>query len=387
MAKDRKPYSDALAALRQRFVQAGLYSAGVNLLMLVGPLYMLQIYDRVMSSGSVPTLLGLFCLVTVLYSFMALYEAMRARILSRAAYRLDADLGPMAFGQRLQGEPGADNPLHELGVLRGFMSGPAMRGLFDAPWLPIFLLAVFLIHPMLGWLTLAGACVVVLLALLNHRSSRAPLERAAGGDAEERQFLEQCRRGADVISALGMRQALTGRWQTLHDTALTEAQTGGERGDVFAAISKSFRLLLQSTLLTAGAYLALQQQISMGMIVGVSILAGRALAPIDQVIGQWRSIVRAHTAHTKLVETLRAPPAASSQDASLLKVDGALRLFGMVQGLAEKGHVHRGIVDRRVLDVAEPELEVLVAVLPRHARVRHRHPERSTPCRRRARRR
>lgn len=337
MSSEPSLYGRALGALRQSFWTAGLYSCGVNLLMLVGPLYMLQIYDRVMASGSVPTLLGLFCLVVVLYSFMALYDVMRARVLSRAAYRLDAMLGPVAFGQRLEGGNTADNPMHELGVLRSFLSGPAMRGLFDAPWLPIFLLAVFLIHPALGWLTLGGACVVVLLALANHLWSREPLERAAQGDGQERLFLEQCRRGSDAIAALGMRQALAQRWQGLHDAALVQAQTGGERGDVFSGVSKAFRLLLQSMLLTGGAFLALQQQISMGMIVGVSILAGRALAPIDQVIGQWRGIARARTAHKALHEMLKEQPEA--RDAELLKVDGALRLEGvtkMVPGAGTK---------------------------------------------------
>lgn len=339
-------YRRALGTLRQSFWQVGLYSAGANLLMLVGPLYMLQIYDRVMSSGSVPTLMGLFCLVIVLYGFMALYDMMRGRILSRAAYRFDAELGRAAFDQRLA-STGAANPLRDLEILRSFLSGPAMRGLFDAPWLPIFLVAVFLFHPVLGWLTLAGAVVVVGLALLNHHFSQEPLARAAEGDGQERAFLEQCRRGADTVAALGMRQALAQRWQGMHDTALAQAQIGGERGDIFASISKAFRLLLQSTLLTGGAFLALQQEISIGMIVGVSILAGRALAPIDQVIGQWRSIVRARTAHRDLAAALAgvAPAEAKTSEDSLLEVDGALRLEGVTKLAPGAGVKKRPILD------------------------------------------
>lgn len=295
-------YAQVWAALRRPFVVAGAFSAGISVLMLTGPLYMLQIYDRVLSSGSVPTLVGLFVIVVALYAFLGLYEFLRARILSRAAYRFDALTGETAFAQALEdGESGKGGAsIRDIEVLRGFLSGPAIRALFDAPWLPVFLVAVFVIHPWLGYLTLTGAGVVVALALVNQWLTQGPTSRAMRLDAAERGFFHQALRNAETVRALGMRGALTARWRAAHETGLAAAQSGGDRSDVISAVSKAFRMFLQSALLTAGAYLALRQEISAGMIVGASILAGRALAPVDQVIGQWRSFSRALEAHRRL---------------------------------------------------------------------------------------
>jgi ATP-binding cassette, subfamily C, type I secretion system permease/ATPase len=308
-----EPYKTAFGKLRRSFVHAGLFSAGINLLMLAGPLYMLQIYDRVLSSGSVPTLMGLFVIIVVLYTFLGVYEFMRSRLLSRAAYRIDQLIGDIAFRQQLQDPaivpPNSGNPLRDLEIIRGFLSGPAIRGLFDFPWIPIFLVAVFLIHPSLGFLTLAGAAVVAGVAWLNQWATRHTITIGMRLDAQERGFSERSQRSAEAIRALGMQSAIMGRWRNMHDSSLAQNQRGGDRSDGFSAFSRAFRLLLQSMLLSAGAYLALQQQISAGMIVGVSILAGRALAPVDQVIGQWRAIGRASEAHRRLKTALDQTPA------------------------------------------------------------------------------
>ena len=314
-------------------MQAGLFSAGVNLLMLTGPLYMLQIYDRVLASGSVPTLLGLFAIVVVLYGFLGLYEFMRARHLSRAAYRLDQQIGGVAFRQRLSGASATGNPLRDLDIMRGFLSGPAVRGLFDVPWMPIFLIAVFLIHPMLGYLTLGGAVIVAVLAWLNQYFTKEPTTQGMALDGQERGFLDQCERGAETVRVLGMQGAIADRWQKMHVAAQARSQVGGDRSDGFAAFSKAFRLLLQSLLLTAGAYLALNQQISMGMIVGVSILAGRALAPVDQVIAQWRGIGRAVEAHKRLKAEIDTIPE-EKQRIALPEPRGAITLTGVTKLVA-----------------------------------------------------
>jgi ATP-binding cassette subfamily C exporter for protease/lipase len=330
----QKPYRTALEKLRRSFVQAGLFSAGINLLMLTGPLYMLQIYDRVLSSGSVPTLIGLFVIVVVLYGFLGVYDFMRSRLLSRAAYRMDQLIGDIAFRQQLQDPetipPNAGQPLRDLEIIRGFLSGPAIRGLFDFPWIPIFLIAVFFIHPGLGYLTLAGAAVVVGVAWLNQWLTRDTIATAMRLDGQERSFSGQSQRGAETIRALGMQSAISERWRSLHGDSLAQSQKGGDRSDGFAAFSRAFRLLLQSMLLTGGAYLALNQQISPGMIVGVSILAGRALAPVDQVIGQWRSIGRAAEAHKRLKDALDQAPAEKSR-VSLPAPTGALSLSGVTK--------------------------------------------------------
>lgn len=333
------------------FIRAGLFSAGVSVLMLAGPLYMLQIYDRVLSSGSVPTLVGLFLIICVLYVFLGLYEFMRSRILSRAAYRFDEMTGSSAFRQLLDGEGESGNTMRDLEIVRGFLSGPAIRGLFDVPWIPVFLVAVFLIHPWLGYLTLAGAGVVLALAVLNQWLTRAPMADAMRLDGLERSFTSQCLRNNETVRALGMRGAIADRWREFHEASLQQSQLGGDRSDSVSAFSRAFRLLLQSILLTGGAYLALRQEISAGMIVGVSIMAGRALAPVDQVIAQWRGIGRAYRAHQSLKETFLRPKSRKQQIA-LPDPTGAICLNGVTKlmpGGPQKGR-------SRILDQVSFEL-------------------------------
>lgn len=324
MRNKEKPgnsYLGALRGLRGTFLLVGFFSAIINLLMLTGPVYMLQVYDRVLSSGSVPTLVGLFALVALLYGFLGLYDFLRARLLSRAALRLDAWVGDEAFrfalrgggsGGRSQIDPGAQ-PVRDLELVRGFLGSPAVTGLFDLPWMPIFLGLVFLIHPWLGYLTLAGAGIVTAAALLNQLLSRGSISQAMSLEGAERSLADQARTDSETLHVLGMRDRVVTRWRTLHDSALAAGQVGGDRSEGFASFSKAFRLLLQSALLTVGAFLALRQEITPGMIIATSIIAGRALAPVDQVIGQWRMIGRAKEAHGRLREIFASSRAEKSR--------------------------------------------------------------------------
>ena len=349
------PYGAALRQLRRSFAWGAGFSAAINLLMLTGPLYMLQIYDRVLPSGSVPTLLGLFAIVLVLYVFMGVYDAVRARILSRAAYRFDEMVAPAAFAAQLGPGRGAEagSALRDLETVRGFLSGPALRGLFDVPWMPIFLVAVFLIHPWLGYLTLAGAAIIAGVALITQWVTQSAAEQGAQCDATERRFAARSQRLGDAIRALGMQGAVAGRWQALHRAGLIAHQQGGDRTAGLAAISRSFRLFLQSVLLTGGAYLALNQQITAGMIIGASILAGRALAPVDQVIGQWSSIGRARAAHQRLRTVLEASPPAPGRIA-LPDPEGAVQLRAVTKLAPGSG---AGQVQTRILTRISFDLE------------------------------
>lgn len=345
MSGTRSPYSEALKKLRPRFLQAGLFSAGINLLMLVGPLYMLQVYDRVIPSGSVPTLVGLFVIVLVLYGFMGIYEFIRSLLLSRAAYQFDNLIGEQAFRKLLQEEnrPTADpgSALRDLSIIRSFLAGPAIRGMFDIPWIPIFLIAVFIIHPWLGYLTLAGAGVVATVALVNQWVTKASVAQALQLDSVERNFSIRSQSNMETIQALGMRSAITNRWLDVHQASLAQSQNSGDWSTGFSAFSRTFRLLLQSMLLTGGAYLALDQQISAGMIVGTSILAGRALAPVDQVIGQWGGIGRALEAHKRLKTVLDNVPGDKPR-ISLPDPVGALSLKAvtkMMPGVGQRARI------------------------------------------------
>jgi len=314
-------YQLGLHKLRPAFVMVGLFSAVINVLMLTGSIYMLQVYDRVLSSGSVPTLFGLFAIVVVLYAFLGYYDFLRTRSLSRMAIKLDQMTGAATFRNWVRsGLPGdagagpmAGQPLRDLEVVRSFMSGPAIMALFDLPWVPLYLGILFFIHAWLGWLTVAGAGVVFLLALANRAVTRRAILRSMAMDGAERDFTERSRRGAEAIQAMGMEQAITARWGAMHIATLAAGQMGSDPSEMLAAASRAFRMLLQSAILTLGALLVLRGEISGGMIIASSILTGRALTPVDQIIGQWRSMARALEAHRNLGAFFAAQPAQKQQ--------------------------------------------------------------------------
>lgn len=307
-------YREALQGLRRTFVAVGIFSACVNVLMLTGSLFMMQVYDRVLGSGSVPTLIGLLAIVVVLYGFLAFYDFLRVRFLSRAAYRLDKTLGGRGFDlwirTALSGNPALRRPLNDLATIRGFMTGPAMLGFFDLPWMPFYLLIVTLIHPWLGVLTIFGALVVTGLAVAGQLLTEASYKRAMGMDAAESFFVEQCYRTAETIYALGMTRRIGARWRAMHDEGLWSGQRGSDKSEVLSVASKTFRMLLQSGTLALGAYLAIRQEVSPGLMLAISVISGKALSPIDQVIGQWRLIVKAREAHRRLTELMAGPPVA-----------------------------------------------------------------------------
>ncbi|MEJ6399514.1 type I secretion system permease/ATPase [Yoonia sp. 208BN28-4] len=304
MARKVNLYKKALRGLKRSFIIVGLFSAAVNILMLTGPMFMLQVYDRVLSSGSVATLQGLFIIMVFAYVFLGIYDFLRVRVLSRAAYRLDQKVGRAAYDiwvrSGVHQGGAAPRPLSDLAVVRGFLTSPAVLGFFDLPWIPFYLIIVFIVHPWLGYLAIAGTCVVIALALINQWLTQKHLAKAMQMDGSEGFFVDQARRNAETILTLGMNDPVANRWGDMHVDGLATGQKGGERAEGFTAASKAFRMLLQSSLLGLGGYLALQQEISAGMIVAASIIAGRALAPIDQVIGAWRNVVRAREAHKRL---------------------------------------------------------------------------------------
>jgi len=307
------PLDAALAALRPGLLAAAGISAVLSLLMLTGSIYMLQVYDRVLSSGSVPTLLVLFGLVVVLHGFMAFYDGLRMRLMSRLALALDARLSARAFRADLAAGSTA-GAVRDLEALRQALSGPAMLALFDLPFTLLFLAVLFAIHPVLGWLTVGGMGLAAILALINRAVTAAPMGSALVIEGQERGFAERARRAAPALGALGMGGHVTARWQALHAGALAAGQRGGEPSETLAAASRSLRMLLQSALLTAGAWLVLQGAISAGAIIASSILAGRALAPVDALIGQWRGLARAGAARARLAVALAAPDRAARID-------------------------------------------------------------------------
>ncbi|OED49404.1 ABC transporter [Rhodobacteraceae bacterium (ex Bugula neritina AB1)] len=306
-------YGTALRKLRPALIAIIGFSAIINVLMLTGSIYMLQVYDRVLASGSLPTLMGLFGIVLVLYSFLGFYDFLRQRMLARTSVALDNSIAAQAFGNWIRSgladeAQGAGQPMRDLNTVRSFVASPAMTGVFDLPFVPLFLGMLFLIHPWLGLLTLAGAGVAALIALATRIYTKEAIRQATMLDTQDRQFSERTFGEADVITAMGMQNNVTTRWRTVHNAALHAGQGGSDPSEAFGAASRAFRMMLQSSILTLGAYLVLQNQISAGMIIASSILSGRALAPIDKVIGQWRGIGRALEAHRSLKEFFATAP-------------------------------------------------------------------------------
>ena len=328
-------YLEALLRLKPSFVLVAIASAFVNILMLTSPLFMLQVYDRVLASASLPTLIGLFIIVMFLYTFMGIFDFLRLRLLSRAGYRLDRDMAGSAFNvwirSAVNGNTGSRRPLNDLAVVRGFIASPAMLGFFDLPWAPIYLIIAFAIHPWLGAVTLFGAAVTTGLALLGQWLTTRSYAQAMASDATESFFVEQGYRNAETVLALGMADRLGARWKGMHDQGLATGQTGGDQSEVLSTISKIFRMFLQSAILALAAWLVLRHELSSGMIIATSTISGKALAPIDQVIGQWRAIVRAKEAHLRLMETMQTPKGAEPAAVELPDPIGKLDVAGLVK--------------------------------------------------------
>lgn len=305
------PYEAALRALRGVLLWVMGFSALINVLMLTGSVYMLQVYDRVLTSGSVPTLVGLFAVVVVLYLFLAFYDALRARLLARSAVRLDGAVAEPAFRAMLSlPEAEAGQPLRDLETVRGFVASPALQGLFDLPFVPLFLAILFVIHPILGFATMGGALIGLGLALTTRALTRNPQARAQEFEARARHFADHGGRNAGLIRAMGMAGHVAQRWLSQHHGGLAVAQMASDPSEILQALSRAFRMLLQSAILTLGAWLVLQGEITAGSIIAGSILSGRALAPIDQAVGQWAALGRMLIAHRRLAAFFDSRPAA-----------------------------------------------------------------------------
>lgn len=295
----------ALRLCRRHFMAAAGFSALLNLLFIAPMLFMLQIYDRVVPTQGHLTLIFLTLAVTFALITLALLDFVRSRLLVRASVRLDRQLAGLLLDATLSRrdktlETARKQVLREFDTLRQVLTGPAILALFDAPWTPIYLLLCFLIHPAIGLLVLAGAATLILITLRNERQTGEPIRRAneAAGRAYASQ--EQVLAGAEVVRALGMRQAMVHRHLN-ERTAMMSLQTEASfAASGYVAASKFLRMVLQSLALGLGAWLAIGNSISGGAIFAASFLAGRALQPIDQLLGSWRSVVQARAAYATL---------------------------------------------------------------------------------------
>lgn len=292
------------------FWSIGLFSVFVNLLMLTGPLFMLQVYDRVLSSGSVETLTALFILVAALYGIMGFLDYARGRVAARVGARFQSSLDGRVFsailrrsvipGERARPATG----LRDLESVQRFMSSPVLFAIFDIPWTPIFIAVIFVFHPWMGWLAVAGGVILIFVTFLNQLLTSKPQIDAQIATNRSEAFAENVREEGEIVQGLGMRNAVLSRWQQTRDAALEAQIDASDRTGVFATVSKTFRFFLQSAMLALGAYLVLQGQLNPGAMIAGSILMGRALAPVDQAIGGWSVFQRARQGWRSLRELL-----------------------------------------------------------------------------------
>lgn len=306
--KDR--LSSVLRSFRGAFVAVGLFSLFGNLAMLIAPLYMLQIYDRVLTSGSRDTLVMLTLLAVGLLAINGVVEVARSRLLVRIGANLNAALSPAAFASSFKarlngGDHSASEPLRNLETVRTFLTGTGIISLFDAPWSPIYLAVIFLMSPVLGWVAVGGAVVIIALAIASEIAVRSALREAGTGSRNSTDFTELVGRNADVVYAMGMLGSLTERWSRFHDYGVAWQAVASDRIAIIQAIAKFVRMGLQIAILGVGAWLVLDHSLTAGVMVAASIIMGRALAPVEMMIGQWRSMVAARQASQRLRASLR----------------------------------------------------------------------------------
>ena len=304
----------ALKECRRAFLSVALFSGAVNMLVLAGPLYMLQVYDRVLSSRSVPTLVALSVSLVIAYGFLGGLEVVRSRLAVRIASLLDIRLDVLVHGAVIRlanrnstsGE--AHQPVRDLDQIRAFLTGPGPIAIIDLPWMPVFLALCWLIHPALGAVALAGAMVLVALTVLTEWRSRAPSLAMTQSVGARAAASELTRRNSESIAGMGMAQSLASRWQQVNDRYLAAAALASDVTGSYGSIARALRMLLQSAMLGMGAFLVIQQELSAGAMFAASVMMGRALAPIDVVIGNWRAFAAARQSLARLSATLRQLP-------------------------------------------------------------------------------
>lgn len=299
----------AISASRGAFSAVALFSFFINALMLAVPVYTLHVYDRVLTSRSENTLLMLSIVAVGLMVSFGVLELARSRVLVRVGGRLDSQLNESLFSAMLAEHLGGrgksrGQPIRDLETLRTFLTGAGLLALFDLPWTPLFLALVFLLHPWLGIVAVAGAAILFGLAVLNEWLTRKPLNDASSDALRAVGFAEASLRNAETIQAMGMRAGLMERWLHKHRPALAQQALASDRAAGIAATAKVVRQLLQVAVLGVGAYLAIRQVTTAGVMIAAAIITARALAPMESAISSWRGFVSARSAYARLQSLL-----------------------------------------------------------------------------------
>lgn len=303
----------ALASLRPHFITTGIFSSAINLLYLSSPIYLMQVYNRVLVNENIPTLVLLTVILALALLTMAALDAVRAQILVRCGVRLDERLSGRVFQALIaqsatRGASRGAQQLRELDQFRTFVTGPGIHFAFDIPWIPIYLLLLWFIHPVLGTVATLGAIMLLGLAFLNELLTRRALRAAEVSNTRSYAFTENLLRHADVVRAMGMQPALEQHWQNNRASMLGQQALASDKNAVMSSTIRFFRLLLQSLMLGTGAWLAIDQAIMPATIFAASIIMGRALVPVEQAVGTWKQFVAAREGHGHLRRLLADTP-------------------------------------------------------------------------------
>ena len=306
----------ALAACRGALIGIGLMTTVLNVLYLTGSIFMLEIYDRVLPSRSMPTLVGLVIIAGLLFGFQAVLDLLRGRVLVRIGAWLDEALSSRAYEvlTRLPlriGGAGGPQPLRDLDQIRGFLSGAGPPALFDLPWMPLYLAVCFAFHPLIGLAATAGGLLLIAITGLTELLTRRPARATAALGAQRQVLAEASRRNAEVLQAMGMAGGLSAVWGEANAAFRASSRRVADITGGFGAISKVLRMVLQSAVLAIGAYLVIDQQATPGIIIASAILTSRALAPVEVAIGNWKGFVDARQSWARLNELLLKLPVAA----------------------------------------------------------------------------
>jgi ATP-binding cassette subfamily C protein/ATP-binding cassette subfamily C protein EexD len=303
--------SQALSASRQQLVAVGVFSGVVNLLQLTVSLYMMQVFDRVLSTRSLDTLYYLTAIAIFALLVMALLDGLRSQVMQRIAGWIEGKAAPEAFVRaiesQLRNRPYRMEALRDLAACRNWMGSPASLTLFDVPWVPIFLAVIFLLNPLLGWIALGGAGLLFLLTLANEWATGRLVRQASTGAMASQRRAESIVRNAEVIDSMGMAPAVLQRWREGLSASLLPQERAADRAALLLSVTRFFRLAVQVAVLGVGAWLVLEQQITAGASIAASIIMGRALAPVEQMIGGWKQLVQARQAYRRLLGFLALP--------------------------------------------------------------------------------
>ncbi|OUR83624.1 peptidase [Cycloclasticus sp. 46_120_T64] len=331
----RSDLQEALLLCKKSFMTAGFFSLFINFLMLVPAIYMLQLYDRVITSGSESTLLMLTLIVLVLFITMGLLEWARSQILVRVSARLETLLSERLYGAAFKqalysgGTKASSQPIDDLTGLRQFMTGNGLFAFFDAPWLPIYIAVLFMFHVSYGVMAIITVIILSILAVLNEKMTGSKLKKANEQAIVARGLINKNLRNAEVVESMGMLEGIRTRWQEGAQKVLVLQAKASTHAGAITSVSKTFRMLAQSLILGLGAYLVLQQEITPGLMIAGSILLGRALAPIDLMISSWKGFVAARGQYERLNGILLKIPA-DTERMSLPAPSGSLDVNGVM---------------------------------------------------------